>query len=275
VENASGNGASTLQSYSVSSLLGLSAVGIINAAGVLMGPFHIIGTGIGLMTIPEGRKLLRHSPRQLPRFCVLISLGLSLLAAAWVAVLLVGLPLGLGRLMLGALWRPTYPLVLPTGFALLAYTASSGAGIGLHSLGAARHSMRSTLIGAAVGMAFTLIGAAAWGIYGTVIFGGVGSYISTAVSWHAFVKAMQESGTVPVPRWMAVITGRRRAGSRHRLTAKTASRPPTAAGIASAIPDSRMSLRQESTDPSRPTTAEDTGSGDSRPRGSYLARKLT
>jgi O-antigen/teichoic acid export membrane protein len=260
VENASSNGASTLQSYSITSLLGLRAVGIINAAGVLMGPFHVISTGISLMTIPEGRKLLRRSPRQLPRFCVIVSLGLSLLAAAWAALLLVALPVGLGNLMLGSIWRPAYPLVIPTTFSLLAYTASIGAGIGLHSMGAARHSMRSTLIAAAIGMTFTLIGAAEWGTYGTLIFGGVGSYIGTAISWNAFVKAMQESGRVPVPRWMAVITGRRRAPSRHRRSATTASRTPTASARASAIPDSRVPHRQEPTGPSVPATAGDMGS---------------
>ena len=213
VENASGNGASTLQSYGISSLLGLRAVGVINAAQILMGPFHVVCTGIGLVTIPEGVKLLRRSPRHLPRFCVMVSLGFCALATAWAAVLLVALPLGLGRLMLGSIWRPAYPLVIPTTLGLLAYCASIGAGIGLHSMGAARHSMRSTLIGAVITMTFALIGAVAWGMYGTVLLAAVGSFIGVAISWHAFVKAMQESGRVPVPKWMAVSMGRRRAAS--------------------------------------------------------------
>ena len=232
VENASNNGASTLQSYGVTSLLGLDAVGVINAAGVLMGPFHIIASGIGLVTIPEGRKLLRHSPRQLPRFCVVVSLGLSMLAAAWAAVLLVALPIGLGHLMLGGLWRPAYPLVIPTTVSLLAYTSSIGAGIGLHSMGAARHSMRSTLIGAVISMAFTLIGAIVWGIYGTVLLGAAGSFIGTAISWRAFVKAMRESDRVPVPQWMEVSVVGRRVAGRHRHSA--------------AISDSHAPVLQES-----------------------------
>lgn len=228
VENAGGNAAGTLQSYGISSLLGLTAVGVINAAGVLMGPFKIIYFGIGMITIPEGAKLLRRSPRQLPRFCVMVSLGLGALATAWAAVLLVGLPVGLGGLMMGSIWRPAYPLLIPTALSILASCAATGAAIGLHSMGAARHSMRSALISAVISVTFALIGAAVWGMYGTVLLSAVGMFIGAAISWHFFVKAMQESGRVPVPRWMAVSMGGRRAAGRHRRSATTASRTPAA-----------------------------------------------
>ena len=45
LENAGGNAGSTLQSYGVSSLLGVTAVGDISAANVLMGPFRIVYFG--------------------------------------------------------------------------------------------------------------------------------------------------------------------------------------------------------------------------------------
>jgi O-antigen/teichoic acid export membrane protein len=212
VENAGGNAASTLQSYGISSLLGITAVGVINVAGVLMGPFKILYFGIGLLTIPEGARLLQRSPRQLPRFCLLVGLGLGLLAAAWAAVLLVGLPLGLGNLMMGSVWRPAYPLVIPTALALLAACASTGASIGLHSMGAARYSMRSALITAATSVTLALVGAAVWGVYGTMYLAAAGSWIGAATSWYFFVKAMRESGRVPVPRWLSA--GGRRADQR-------------------------------------------------------------
>jgi O-antigen/teichoic acid export membrane protein len=218
-ENAGGNAAGTLQSYGISSLLGLTAVGVINAAGVLMGPFKIIYFGIGLITIPEGAKLLRRSPRQLPRFCVMVSFGLSVLATAWAAVLLIALPLGLGDLMMGSIWRPAYPLVIPTALTILAACASTGASIGLHSMGAARRSMRSTLISAVISATLAIVGAAVWGIYGTVLLAAVGGFIGAAISWHAFVMAMQESGKVQIPRWIAVsMGGRRAAGSQESAT---------------------------------------------------------
>ena len=114
VENTGGNAADTLRSYSVSSILGLAATGYIQAANTLMGPFKVIFYGTGMFTIPEAARILRNSPRRLPLFCAAISIGLALLALMWGLVLFVALPLGLGHLMLGKLWRPTYPLVLPT-----------------------------------------------------------------------------------------------------------------------------------------------------------------
>ena len=78
-----------------------------------MGPFMIIFSGVSLITLPEAAQIMRRSPRHLPLFCAAVSTGLALLGVAWGAVLLVGLPRGLGQLMLGNLWRPTYPLVLP------------------------------------------------------------------------------------------------------------------------------------------------------------------
>ena len=207
LENAGGNAGSTVQSYGVSSLLGVTAVGDISAANVLMGPFRIVSLGASMMTIPEAVKLLRHSPARLPRFCVTVSAGLATLALAWALVLVAGLPLGLGQLMMGSIWRSAYPLVIPTALATLFGCAGIGAGIGLHAMGAARRSVRSTLTGAVVTMALALAGAAVWGVYGTVLLAAAGTLVTASISWRFFVKAMQESGQVPVPRWMAWMAG--------------------------------------------------------------------
>jgi O-antigen/teichoic acid export membrane protein len=229
LENAGGNAGSTVQSYGVSSLLGVTAVGDISAANVLMGPFRIVSLGVSMFTIPEAVKLLRHSPRQLPRFCVAVSVGLAVLALAWAVVLVVALRLGLGQVMMGSIWRAAYPLVIPTALATVFGCAGIGATIGLHAMGAARRSVRSTLIGAVVSLALAISGAAVWGMYGTVLLAAVGMLITGSVSWHYFVKAMRESGQVPVPRWMAWIapgTAPRHATGRSRRSGVTA--PQTA-----------------------------------------------
>jgi O-antigen/teichoic acid export membrane protein len=231
LENAGGNAGSTVQSYGVSSLLGVTAVGDISAANVLMGPFRIVYLGASMITIPEAVKLLRHSPRQLPRFCVAVSMGLAALALAWAVVLVVVLPLGLGQVMMGNIWRSAYPLVIPTALATLFACAGIGAGIGLHAMGAARRSVRSTLMGGAISLTLALIGAAVWGMYGTVLLAAVGMLITAAISWRFFVKAMQESGQVPVPRWLAWVAvgpGARQAADRSRQPAVTAPQTPIA-----------------------------------------------
>ena len=201
-ENTGGNAADTLRGYIVSWILGLAAVGYVQAAGVLMGPFKILFFGVGMMTIPEAARLLRRSPRHLPHFCAAVSAGLTLLALAWGVVLLVALPRGLGHLMLGSLWRPTYPLVLPATLAIMAMCATTGAGIGLHALGAARRSLRAVTLSSVLIVTCTLVGALTGGTLGTMRYAAAASWLGTLMSWWQLRQALLESGNVPVPIWL-------------------------------------------------------------------------
>ena len=83
LENTGANASSTVLSYSVSSIVGVAAVGAMQAANVLMGPFKIILFGLGMITLPEAARVLRSSPRRLPLFCLALSGGLALAALAW------------------------------------------------------------------------------------------------------------------------------------------------------------------------------------------------
>jgi O-antigen/teichoic acid export membrane protein len=201
-ENTGSNAADTVRGYGVSYILGLAAVGYIQASNVLMGPFKIIFFGISLITLPEAARLLRRSPRHLPLFCVAVSAGLTLMALAWGVVLLVALPRGLGHLMLGDLWRPTYPLVLPATLIIMAGCAATGAVLGLHALGAARRSLRATIFSAALVVVCALTGAVTAGTLGTMRYAAAATWVGTLVCWWQLRKALPESGTVPVPRWM-------------------------------------------------------------------------
>ena len=80
LENTGGNLSVTLRTFSVASILTLAAVGYMQAANTLMGPFVIILAGVSLITLPEAAKLMRRSPRHLPIFCAASSAVLSLLA---------------------------------------------------------------------------------------------------------------------------------------------------------------------------------------------------
>ena len=211
-ENTGGNAADTLRSYSVSWILGLAAVGYIQAAGTLMGPFKLIFYGVSLITIPEAARLLRRSPRQLPLFCAALSAVLTLLALVWGAVLLVALPRGLGHLMLGSIWRPTYPLVLPAALSVMSLCATTGALVGLHALGAARRSLRAVLLTSVLVVACALVGAVTGGTLGTMRYAAAASWLGTLMSWWQFRQALHESGTVPVPGWLRPS----RSAGRHR-----------------------------------------------------------
>jgi O-antigen/teichoic acid export membrane protein len=201
-ENAGGNAADTVRSYSVSAILGLAAVGYIQAASTLMGPFKIVFYGLGLITIPEAARILLHSPQRLPLFSAALSAGLTVLAMIWGAVLLVAMPRGLGYLMLGSLWRPTYPLVLPATLSIMSLCATTGPLVGLHALGAARRSMRAVIFTSAFIVACALLGAVTEGTLGTMRFAAAASWLGTLVSWWQFRRALQESGTVRLPGWL-------------------------------------------------------------------------
>jgi O-antigen/teichoic acid export membrane protein len=218
-ENVGSNAADTLRGYSVSYILGLAAVGYIQAASTLMGPFKIIFFGVSLITLPEAARLLRRSPRHLPLFCAAVSTGLTLLALAWGAVLLIALPRGLGHLMLGGIWRPAYPLVLPTTLTVMSGCASTGALLGLHALGAARRSLRAVILVSVVVVACAIVGAVTGGTLGTMRYVAAASWVGTLVSWFQLRQALHEFDTVPVPHWLWP----RSAGS-HRRSAAAKSR---------------------------------------------------
>ena len=201
-ENTGGNAGATFQSYILSFILGLAAVGYIQAANVLMGPIKIALAGINLITLPEAARLVRRSPERLPLFCAVISSG-ALLTLAWGLVLLVALPRGLGHLMLGNLWRPTYPLVLPATIALMAGCVITGALIGLHAMGAASRSLRAVIILSALTLSLGLAGATiGHSALDTMRYSAVASWLGTLVFWWEFRQALHASSTVPVPRWL-------------------------------------------------------------------------
>lgn len=202
VENTGSSAADSLRSYSASSILSLSAVGYIQAANVLLGPFKIIFFGLGMITIPEAARLLRNSPRRLPTFCAAVSVGLTFLVLLWGAVLFVALPHGLGHLILGAIWRPAYPLVLPTMLAMTALCATTGATIGMHALGSARRSLRSSLLTSVFVLAGAVLGAEIAGTFGTLCFAAAGSGLGTLVTWWQFRQAILETRTIRLPNWL-------------------------------------------------------------------------
>ena len=235
-ENTGGNAADTLRGYGVSYILGLAAVGYIQAANVLMGPFKIIYFGISMITIPEAVRLLHRSPRHLPLFCVAITTALTLLALAWGAAMLVALPRGLGHLMLGSLWRPTYPLVLPATLGIMAMCATTGAGVGLHALGAARRSLRAVLLTSVLVVACSLVGAMTGGTIGTLRYYAAASWLGTLVCWWQFQQALHESGTVRVPSWLL---WPRSAGKHHRSSRERVTGPSWPASSTTAAPEKR------------------------------------
>jgi O-antigen/teichoic acid export membrane protein len=193
VEGTATSAAAQIRNTSIGFLLGLAAVGYLQAANTLMGPFQVILYGMGLVALPEAVRILRRSTRQMAVFCVLLSVALTAMALLWGVALLVALPRGLGDKLLGPIWRPAYPFVLPTTLFMAGGCASSGAGTWLHALGAAKRSMNASAITAALYLVLALAGAATEGAVGAIRGAALGTWIGTMVYWWQVRGAQREA----------------------------------------------------------------------------------
>jgi O-antigen/teichoic acid export membrane protein len=193
VESMSINGASQLRTYAVGIIVGLTAIGYLQAANTLMGPFMVIYLGMTLVTVPEAVRAMRRSLRHLRLFCLLAGVALAVLSLAWGVMLLVALPHGFGDWLLGPIWRPAYPLVLPLTLSIMGGCIDSGATSGLHALGAARRSLRAGLIASAIYLVCTVAGTFAAGVQGTVWGLALGTWVGAVVWWGQLRAALRES----------------------------------------------------------------------------------
>lgn len=212
------NSASTqLRNYGVGLILGLTALGYVQASSTLMGPFMVIFFGMGLVTLPEATRILRRSPRHLPLFCLGVSGGLAVAGLVWGLILLYTLPRGLGNWILPHLWRPTYPLILPLTISVVGGCVSAGAGCGLHALGAAKRSLRAMALGSVVYVICGVAGAAAGGVEASMQGIAVAGWVGAAFFWLELRAELRNSGNIRILPF-----GRSRENGRHR---KSAERP--------------------------------------------------
>lgn len=192
-ENTAQSGSNQLRTYVFGLVLGLAAVGYVQAATTLMGPFMVIYLGMSLVAVPEAARILRRSPRRLPLFCALTGAGLALAGLAWGIVLLVALPRGLGAWLLGGIWRPAYPLLLPLTVSVMGQCLSAGAAVGLHALGAAQRSLSAMLLSSAVFLLCSLAGAFAGGTVGIMEGAALATWISALVWWWQLRTALRDT----------------------------------------------------------------------------------
>jgi O-antigen/teichoic acid export membrane protein len=193
IEGTTNSASTQVANYTIGLLLGLAAVGAVQAASTLMGPVMIVVFGMGLVLLPEGVRIVRTAPHYLYRVCILVSVAISGFAAVWGIVLLIVLPMGAGEALFKGLWHSTSPLVLPSVLYVMAVGATSGAGLGMHALAAARRSLRASLITSALYVIGVAIGGAAGGTVGAVSGGAVGMWIGVIVFWWELHIAMQEN----------------------------------------------------------------------------------
>ena len=211
-ENSAISGAGQLRIYAVGLIVGLSAIGYVQAASLLVGPFLVVFMGISLVAVPEAARVLRHSPRHLRMYCVLVGGGLAIAALLWGIALLILLPRGLGDRLLGPIWRPTYGLVVPITIQVIGACLSAGATAGLHALGAARRSLRAQVFASSAFVIGGVLGALAGGATGTLRGTAAASLLGAVLWWWQLHAALRESDLVPAPEraWLGHPAARHR-----------------------------------------------------------------
>jgi O-antigen/teichoic acid export membrane protein len=198
-ENTASGGAVQLRTYAIGVILGLAAVGYVRAAEMLMGPFLILSMGISWAAVPEAVRVLRRSSRHLRLFCLSLGAGLAVTALGWGVVLLLLLPRGLGSWLLGSIWRPTYPLLLPATVTVIAGCFSVGASAGMRALGAARQSLRVQVLASAAYLIGGIGGALTEGPIGTMRGTALATMFAASLWWWQLRAALAdfEKGFVP------------------------------------------------------------------------------
>lgn len=192
VENLSMSTVTQLRFFSVGAIAGLSAVGEVKFAEVLLGPWLAVVQGLSMVAVPEAARMLRRSLRAFVIFCVALAIVQAVGVALWGLTIMFLVPDALGSRLLGSLWEPAMALMLPTTLAFIGIGFWNGAAAGLRGLAAAPRSLRATLICACLYLVGGVGGAVAGGALGSAWGVAAATMIGTAVWWWQFRAGLRD-----------------------------------------------------------------------------------
>ncbi|MFI9111701.1 hypothetical protein [Streptomyces venezuelae] len=198
VENVGVSGAGQLRAYGLGAIVGVSAVGVVRGAELLLGPFLAVLMGLSLVTVAEAARVLRQAPHRLRVFCLLLGGGQAAAALLWGAALLL-VPDRFGELVLGGVWHAASELIVPATLGVAGASLGTGAAAGLRALAAARRSLRCQLIASTFYVAGGLGGAVVAGTVGSAWGVAAATLLSSAVWWLELRAALRQHHRRPVP----------------------------------------------------------------------------
>jgi O-antigen/teichoic acid export membrane protein len=191
-ENVTLSGAYQLRMYGLGAFAGVAAVGTVRGAEMLLGPFFIVLSGIGLVAVPEAARVLRRSVRALPLFCLALGGAQALAALAWGLLLLFALPDKWGHALLGEVWLTASALVLPATLSVACAGFNTGAAAGLRALGIARRSLKAQLCASAFYLVGGVVGGALDGARGSAWGAACATFAAAFVWWYTLRVGVRE-----------------------------------------------------------------------------------
>jgi O-antigen/teichoic acid export membrane protein len=192
VENVTISGAYQFKMYGLGAFAGIAAVGTVRGAEMLLGPFFIVLSGIGLVAVPEAARVLRRSVRALPIFCLLLGGAQAVGALAWGMALLFALPDKWGHAVLGEVWLTSSALLLPATLSVMFASFYTGAAAGLRALGVARRSLKAQLLASSAYLVGGVGGGALGGALGSAWGAAGATFFAVIVWWSIFRIGVRE-----------------------------------------------------------------------------------
>jgi O-antigen/teichoic acid export membrane protein len=184
-------GGSQLALFGVAALAGLSAVGAIRGAQVLMGPVNVLILGVNVVAIPEMVTSLKRSPSSLRRRSAFFSCGLGICSLVWGGIVLV-LPTSIGVQIMGDTWKTAHSVVPGLIVWQTALAVSVGAVAGLRALSAVRRSLWVRIVVAPFVVGGGLVGAIVGGARGAALGLGAANSLAAVAWWFQLQRALRE-----------------------------------------------------------------------------------
>lgn len=184
-------GGAQLVFFGLGAVAGLSSVGSIRAAQIILGPFHVVFQGIWLVAIPEQVRILKRSPTRLRRASLIFS-GFLAATAALYGVALLFLPDALGRALVGANWVGAQKILFPLALSFAGLGGVMGAASGLRALAAARRSLRARTASSVLMICGGMIGAVLADALGAAIGLAVANWLAALIWWSQFNASFNE-----------------------------------------------------------------------------------
>ena len=182
VEGAAVNGAQQIVFFAIGAFVGLTGVGEMKLALVLLGPVNVLVQGLGVVAVPEAARAIATGRSRFLRVTSVFSLAVALGALLWgITVML--LPGSWGAALVGRGWLTASALVLPMFLVQVFNGAKTGAAVGLRGMGAAKRSMWTRISTSSLVVLFSVAGAAVAGLPGAA-WGLVLAAALSAVLWY-------------------------------------------------------------------------------------------
>lgn len=181
----------------------LSQLGVLRASYLLFGPIGLICQSIGALALPDAARATgRPAVHALAKR---VSLVLALVAVSW-SLLVMALPEGLGRTLLGASWSPDPDVRLLLAVSLVAEAVLVGARVALAAWRLPRKLMRGRLVSAPVLLVGGLGLAHRFGAAGLAGGLALAYALAAAVSWREVAHARTSVEPRVLPTDPAVVT---------------------------------------------------------------------